>query len=70
MNIDWSEKRPTEPGMYLYSTTDWPYHLKTVKKGNWQQSQNPDELYANDDLLSTVEGVWLGPIPEYKKVNE
>lgn len=67
MKIDWSEKRPIEPGMYIFkSNVRWQYHLKIVRKGNWEMTQNPDELYAGDDLISSLEGEWFGPIPECK----
>ena len=66
MNLEWTTKRPTKEGTYVYKNMrQWFKQLREVKFGNWKESQNPEWLYAGGDLVSNMpEGYWLGPIPE------
>ncbi len=67
----WTSRRPTVEGFYIFKKIhEWPLVLGEVKRGRWQNSQNPDELYfsPSDQYVSTHDGYWYGPIPEAPKI--
>ena len=63
----WKDQLPEKEGLYVYKR-----HLVTEKllitvaKGDWRKAQDPDEMYANAELLFHLLGarLWFGPIPE------
>lgn len=63
---DWVKSPPIYPGLYLYKNSrDHLHRLLIVEAGQWQQAQNPAELYAGGKRLRSFgSGWWLGPIPK------
>lgn len=60
-----TEKPIKEDGLYLFQKAiEWCVGFGRVEKGDWRQSQNPEELYFGDTPISELEGCWYGPIPE------
>ena len=67
MNINWTRLFPTVEGKYLrIEDRYWPVVLTHIRKGRWQDAENPEWLYDGVALapIETLSAVWLGPIED------
>lgn len=69
--LEWTDKKPTEPGLYLFGDATWKgITLVTVRRDENKQ------LWA--DLLDAhfisqknwYDGHWFGPLPELPRTEE
>lgn len=62
---EWTRQTPTVPGCYAFVGSQNTYHVSRtyltigyVEHGRWRNSENPEWLYYNGELITNLVGYW------------